>query len=68
MKKKTNKKSTFKLYAGWQTLLEFIAVSCVGLFVMSVDSEWTVQYFQFVGVLVVLGTVSGTILHKYGKY
>ena len=67
MKKKTNKKSTFELYTGWQLLLEFLAISSVSLFVMSIESQWTKEYFIFVGVLAIVFIVSASLLHKFGK-
>lgn len=67
MKKKNNKKTRFVMYTGWQTLLELIAILSVILFVSSIDSEWTKEYFIFVGILTIAFMVSTTLIHKFGK-
>ena len=65
--KKNNKKTRFVLKSKWQTLLEFIATLAVVLFVSSVDSEWTKEYFQFVGILAIAFTTSVMLIRKFGN-
>lgn len=68
IKNKKNNKKRFVMYKGWQLLLEFITVSCVMVIVMSlVESEWTLEYFKVVGILAMVATVCGVLIHKFGK-
>lgn len=67
MKKKNNKKTRFVMYSGWQTLLELIAILSVILFVSSIESNWSKDYFIFVGILITAFVVSTTLIHKFGK-
>lgn len=65
--KKNNKKTRFVLKKGWQTLLEAIATLAFVLFVSTVDSDWTVEYFKFVGILVAMFSVSVALIVKFGN-
>jgi len=65
MKNKKNKKKLV-LKESIQTTLEFIAMTTFILFVSSVDSEWTIEYFKFIGVLAIIFTACVATIHKYG--
>lgn len=65
MKNKKNKKRLV-LKGKVQTILEFIAATAFSLFVMSVDSDWTIEYFKFVGVLVLVFAICVLIIRKFG--
>jgi hypothetical protein len=65
--KKNNKKTRFVLKKGWQTLLEIIATLTFMLLVSTVDSDWTIEYFKFVGILIAMFSVSVTLIAKFGN-
>lgn len=65
--KKNNKKTRFVLKKGWQTLLEVIATLAFVLFVSTIDNDWTIEYFKFVGILVAMFSVSVTLIVKFGN-
>jgi hypothetical protein len=65
--KKNKKKTRFVLKSKWQTLLEFIAITSIMLIVSSVDSEWTKEYFQFVGILTITFTTCVLLIKKFGN-
>ena len=49
-------------------LFAFLMVMSFSLIIMSVDSQWTLQYWQFVGVNALICFISYKILKKYGRY
>lgn len=49
-------------------LFAFLMVMSFSLIVMSVDSQWTLQYLQFVLVNALICFISYKILKKYGRY
>ena len=65
--KKNNKKTRFVLKKGWQRLLEIIATLAFILLVTTVDSDWTIEYFKFVGILIAMFSISVTLITKFGK-
>lgn len=67
MKNKKNNKKRFVMYKGWQMLLEFILISCVMTIVMSVESEWTFEYFKVVSILALVATTCGVLIKKFGR-
>lgn len=48
--------------------LAFLMVMSGSLIVMSVDSQWTLQYLQFVVVNALICFISYKLLKKYGRY
>lgn len=65
--KKNKKKTRFVLKAKWQTLLELIASIAFVLFVSTVDSEWTIEYFRFVGIVLAILCGSVALIVKFGN-
>lgn len=49
-------------------LFAFLMVMSFSLIIMSVDSQWTLQYWQFVGINALICFISYKILKKYGRY
>jgi hypothetical protein len=58
-----NKKRVLK--SKWQKVLEFIAVTSLLLIVSTADSEWTIEYFRFLGILIGAFTLSVAIIYKF---
>lgn len=67
MKNKKNNKKRFVMYKGWQMLLEFILISCIMTIVVSVESEWTFEYFKVVSILALVATTCGVLIKKFGR-
>ena len=67
---KRNQKKGRKIYIKmWlEHLFAFLMVMSFSLIVMSVDSQWTIQYLQFVIVNALICFISYKILKKYGRY
>ena len=67
---KRNQKKGRKIYIKmWlEHLFAFLMVMSFSLIVMSVDSQWTLQYLQFVLVNALICFISYKILKKYGRY
>lgn len=59
------KKVVFKKWLN--NLLMGVATLSFVLIVTTIDSEWTIQYLQFVGVNVVLFGASALLLAKWGR-
>lgn len=60
MKKRVFKKWLNNLLVGVATL-SFVLIAT------TIDSEWTTQYLQFVGINTILFGVSALLLVKYGR-
>lgn len=67
MKNKKNNKKRFVMYKGWQMLLEFILISCIMTIVVSVESEWTFEYFKVVSILALVATTCGVLIKEFGR-
>lgn len=63
---KGRKKVYIKMWL--EHLFAFLMVMSFSLIVMSVDSQWTLQYLQFVLVNALICFVSYKILKNYGRY
>ena len=48
--------------------LAFLMVMSGSLIVMSIDSQWTLQYLQFVIVNALICVICYKLLKKYGRY
>lgn len=59
------KKVVFKKWLN--NLLVGVATLSFVLIVTTIDSEWTIQYLQFVGVNVALFGASALLLAKWGR-
>jgi hypothetical protein len=59
------KKVVFKKWLN--NLLMGVATLSFVLIVTTIDSEWTIQYLQFVGVNVTLFGASALLLAKWGR-
>lgn len=74
MRNKRNKKNQMKgrkkIYIKmWlEHLFAFLMVMSFSLIVMSIDSQWTLQYWQFVGINALICVVSYQILKHFGRY
>lgn len=74
MRNKRNKKNQMKgrkkIYIKmWlEHLLAFIMIMCGSLIVMSIDSQWTLQYLQFVLFNAFVCVVCYQILKHFGRY
>lgn len=64
--KRNGKRVVFKMWL--EHLIAFIMVMCGSLIVMSVDSQWTIQYLQFVIVNALICVICYKLLKKYGRY
>lgn len=49
-------------------IIAFIMVMSGSLIVMSIDSQWTLQYLQFVLINALICFICYKILKKYGRY
>lgn len=58
-----NKKLVLK--SKWQTVLEIIATLSFILIVTTVDSEWTIEYFKFLGILIGVFALSVSIIYRF---
>jgi hypothetical protein len=63
---KGRKKIYIKMWL--EHLFAFLMVMSFSLIIMSVDSQWTLQYWQFVGINALICFISYKILKKYGRY
>lgn len=63
---KGRKKVYIKMWL--EHLFAFLMVMSFSLIIMSVDSQWTLQYWQFVGINALICFISYKILKKYGRY
>ena len=71
MKNKRNqKRNQRKVYfkRPLEHIIAFIMVMSGSLIVMSVDSQWTLQYLQFVVVNALICFICYKLLKKYGRY
>lgn len=70
MKNKRNQKKGRKIYIKmWlEHLFAFIMIMSGSLIVMSIDSDWTLQYLYFVLVNALICFISYKILKRYGRY
>ena len=64
MKNNKNKKRLV-LKSKWQTVLEVMATMALILIVTTADSEWTIEYFKFLGILIGVFTLSIAIIYKF---
>ena len=49
-------------------IIAFLMVMSGSLIVMSIDSQWTLQYLQFVLVNALICVICYKLLKKYGRY
>jgi MFS superfamily sulfate permease-like transporter len=59
-----NKKLVLK--SKWQTVLEVLGTLAFILIVTTVDSEWTVEYFVFLGIAIGVLVSCASIIRKFG--
>lgn len=65
-KQKKGKKIYIKMWL--EHLFAFIMIMSGSLIVMSIDSDWTLQYLYFVLVNALICFISYKILKHYGRY
>ena len=64
--KRKGKRIVFKMWL--EHLIAFGMVGSGSLIVMSVDSQWTWEYLQFVIVNALICVICYKLLKKYGRY
>ena len=64
--KRKGKRIVFKMWL--EHLIAFGMVGSGSLIIMSVDSQWTWQYLQFVIVNALICVICYKLLKKYGRY
>jgi hypothetical protein len=51
----------------WQVVLECTIITAVSLIVTTIDSDWTIEYLTFVGILLLITIASVKIIQKFGN-
>ena len=64
MKNKKNKRLVLK--SKWQTMLEVLATLASLLVVATVDSDWSIAYFVFLGIQILVVVVSVKVIQHFG--
>lgn len=66
MKNKKNKKKLV-LKGKVQTILECIGMTAFSLIITTADSDWSLPYFKFLGIQILILVLCILIIKKYGN-